>query len=176
MKLGWSNAEKSWIPDFKLSPFSECCILSFGWFPGVWILYADVSEHSAPSIFIGRAEHEHDLWRWNRQVVPKRRHVKFRRRGITQKKEYEKVNCLWAHLIGVWWCRGLAPLRSQSRSACFGEEKTLLPLTRIEPRFLCRSGRNLVTIPTELTRFLNDVESFWTCATRPGEITNVIMN
>jgi len=28
------------------------------------------------------------LWRWNRQTVPKRRHIKFRRRGITQKKEY----------------------------------------------------------------------------------------
>jgi hypothetical protein len=26
------------------------------------------------------------LWRWNRQGVPKRRHIKFRRRGITQKK------------------------------------------------------------------------------------------
>ena len=26
------------------------------------------------------------LWRWNRQSVPKRRHIKFRRQGITQKK------------------------------------------------------------------------------------------
>jgi len=25
------------------------CMFSFGWFPGVWILYADVSEHSIPS-------------------------------------------------------------------------------------------------------------------------------
>jgi len=30
------------------------------------------------------------LWRWNRQSVPKRRHIKFRRRGITQKKTYNK--------------------------------------------------------------------------------------
>jgi hypothetical protein len=29
----------------------------------------------------------HGLWRWN--SVPKRRHIKFRRRGITQKKEYK---------------------------------------------------------------------------------------
>ena len=29
----------------------ECCIRSFGWFPGVWILCADVSEHC--SVFIG---------------------------------------------------------------------------------------------------------------------------
>ena len=28
------------------------------------------------------------LWRYNRQSVPKRRHIKFRRRGFTQKKAY----------------------------------------------------------------------------------------
>jgi len=28
------------------------------------------------------------LWRWNRQSVPKRRHINFRRQGITQKKAY----------------------------------------------------------------------------------------
>jgi hypothetical protein len=28
-----------------LSPCCERCILSFGWFPGVWILCTDVSEH-----------------------------------------------------------------------------------------------------------------------------------
>jgi hypothetical protein len=38
------------ILDFKLSPCCERCILSFWWFPGVWILCADVSEHSAYSI------------------------------------------------------------------------------------------------------------------------------
>jgi hypothetical protein len=37
---------KTIILDFKLSPFCECCILSYGWFPGIWILCADVSEHS----------------------------------------------------------------------------------------------------------------------------------
>jgi len=26
------------------------------------------------------------LWRWNRQSVPRRRHINSRRRGITQKK------------------------------------------------------------------------------------------
>jgi hypothetical protein len=25
------------------------CILSFVWFPGAWMLYADVSEHPVPS-------------------------------------------------------------------------------------------------------------------------------
>jgi len=32
------------------------------------------------------------LWRWNRRCVPKRRHIKFRRRGITQKKAYNIQN------------------------------------------------------------------------------------
>jgi hypothetical protein len=32
------------------------------------------------------------LWRWNRQSVPKRRHIQFRRRGITQKKTYNIQN------------------------------------------------------------------------------------
>ena len=31
------------------------------------------------------------LRRWNRQSVPKRRHIKFRRRGITQKKTYNNI-------------------------------------------------------------------------------------
>jgi len=48
----------------------ECCMLSFGWFPGVWNLYTDVSEHC---LF---------------HSVPKRRNINFRRRGITQKKAY----------------------------------------------------------------------------------------
>jgi hypothetical protein len=32
------------------------------------------------------------LWRWNRQSVPKRRRLNFRRRGITQKKAYNIQN------------------------------------------------------------------------------------
>jgi hypothetical protein len=28
---------------------TSCCILSFGWFPGVWILCANVLEHTVPS-------------------------------------------------------------------------------------------------------------------------------
>jgi len=31
----------------------KCCIFYFGWDPDVWILYADVSEHTVCSIFIG---------------------------------------------------------------------------------------------------------------------------
>jgi len=35
------------------------------------------------------------LWKWNRQSVPKRRHIKFRRRGITQKKAYNMGYIPW---------------------------------------------------------------------------------
>jgi hypothetical protein len=40
------------LVDFKLSPCSECCIHPFGWFPGLWILCADVSEHTIPSSWV----------------------------------------------------------------------------------------------------------------------------
>jgi hypothetical protein len=39
------------------------------------------------------------LWRRNRQSVPKRRHIKFRRREITQKKTYNRTNVV-VELIG----------------------------------------------------------------------------
>jgi len=38
--------------DFKLSPCSECSMLSSGQFPGIRILHVDVSEHSVSSVFI----------------------------------------------------------------------------------------------------------------------------
>jgi len=50
------------------------------------------------------------LWRWNRQSVPKRQRMKFRRRGITQKKAYNVfILICYAVLIlilltwRIWW-------------------------------------------------------------------------
>jgi len=37
------------ILDFKLLPYSVCCMLSSGLFPGVWSLYSNVLEHSVPT-------------------------------------------------------------------------------------------------------------------------------
>ena len=34
------------ILDFKLSPCFESCLYSFGYIPGVWLWFADVSKHS----------------------------------------------------------------------------------------------------------------------------------
>jgi hypothetical protein len=45
------------------------------------------------------------LRRWNRQSVPKRRHIKFRRRGITQKKTYSIQNTakVWNKETVYYW-------------------------------------------------------------------------
>jgi len=40
----------------------------------------------------------YDLWRWSGQIVPKCRHIKFRCRGITQKKEYSKTHKTCTHI------------------------------------------------------------------------------
>jgi len=60
-------------------------IISLRRITGVRILCADVSEHCP--ILIGRVNKacSHDLSRWD--SVPKRLHIKFARRGVTQKKE-----------------------------------------------------------------------------------------
>ena len=43
------------------------------------------------------------LWRWNRQSVPKRRHVRFGRRGITQKKAYKIAVIHVAVVLFLQW-------------------------------------------------------------------------
>jgi len=43
----------------------------------------------------------HHLWRWNWQSVPKRRHIKVRRREIIQKKEYNKLRYCKFYLCTV---------------------------------------------------------------------------
>jgi len=82
------------ILDFKLSLCSECCILSFGWFPGVWILCADISEHTVCSIFIGGVSRNlptYIAYDDGTQCFLQHQHLKFRCQGITQKKEYKKA-------------------------------------------------------------------------------------
>jgi hypothetical protein len=44
------------------------------------------------------------LWRWNRQSVPKRRHIKFRRRGITKKKTHNNSYNWLYNLLGQILC------------------------------------------------------------------------
>ena len=54
---------------FKLSPCFECFILSFVWFPGVWILCADVSEHY--QFYLRRWWN----WRWKWQCSEMSAHI-----------------------------------------------------------------------------------------------------
>jgi len=57
----------------RLEQLHKCCVLSFRWFPVVWILYADVSELFACED--------------GTYSVPKRRQIKFTRPRITERKE-----------------------------------------------------------------------------------------
>jgi hypothetical protein len=72
------------------TPFHICLSFSsiiFGLFIVLSVFYFLIDSwfHSAPTC----------LWRWNRHSVPKRWHIKFRSRGITQKKTYNILNwCL----------------------------------------------------------------------------------
>jgi hypothetical protein len=43
------------------------------------------------------------LWRWNRQSVPKHRHIKFRHQRITQKKAYNETNIIFSNNITLLW-------------------------------------------------------------------------
>ena len=40
------------------------------------------------------------LWRWNIRPLPERRHIQFKRRGITQKKAYSRCST-------PWWCKNI---------------------------------------------------------------------
>jgi len=47
----------------------DSCVISFGWFLGVWIWCAHVLEHAVFSIFVGGVRGSlsvHHQWRWNR--------------------------------------------------------------------------------------------------------------
>jgi len=62
-------------PQTEITQVFICCILSFGWFPSIWILCGDISEQSVCSFFIGGED--------GTDSFPKLRHIKFRCRGIT---------------------------------------------------------------------------------------------
>jgi hypothetical protein len=81
---------------FKFSPCCSIDKLSSGYFSGVWVLKADVSELCVGSIFnrwCSVYTHFTTCWRWNRKRVPKRRLLILRRRGNTQKTIYQGTYC-----------------------------------------------------------------------------------
>jgi hypothetical protein len=91
----------------RLNVLAQFCQgrFSSGYFPSVWILKADVLEHSVSSIFTGRW-----LWIHNHLPVkmePKRRLLIFRRWGNTQKKIYLIYN-----MAKVWKLQQFCHLHS----------------------------------------------------------------
>jgi hypothetical protein len=81
------------------------------------------------------------LWRWNRQSVPKLRHIKFRRRGITHKKAYSIQNTakVWNQVLFVFCLCNDRPTRytlvflisvkvSSCPDPCMGVRATLTSL------------------------------------------------
>jgi hypothetical protein len=94
------------ILDFKLSPYSECCVQSFGLFPDVWSLIADVSEQCLDHVR-----------RWNRHRGPNRRLLNTTRRGTTL-----KINSVNSNKYKL---RPLPPTSCKWRSAKCGKVKEI---------------------------------------------------
>ena len=78
-RVWYSDARrKLLISNFRRAVY----VLSFGWFPDVWIIrpcFGTLCQFHLHSSFKLALKMENS--------VPKRRHINFRRRGITQKKE-----------------------------------------------------------------------------------------
>ena len=94
-RIHWNNFLNSWFQTFAVFWMSY----SFFWVVpqrlnficrrfGTLCLF-----HLHRHVGVGRILHKLTcLWRWNIQSVPKRRNIKFRRRGITKKKAYNFLN------------------------------------------------------------------------------------
>jgi hypothetical protein len=81
--------------DLKFSPCCEYFIIYFGRFSGILNFLCQSFGTLSPFHFHRTFKLE-DLWRWNRQGVPKRRHITFRSWGITQKTiEYNTLFYGW---------------------------------------------------------------------------------
>jgi hypothetical protein len=121
-------------------------IFSSGYFPGVWILKADVSEHSVGSIF-----HLHlPTCEDGTDSVPKRRLLIFSRRGNTQKTIYHIYNTakVWkprkcfilAKQRGRIWNRVFSSTRAQ-HSKCHDIRYDTIFHTGLNQRKSFRSNR-----------------------------------
>jgi hypothetical protein len=100
---------------FKLSSYSECCMLSSGCFTGVCTLHVNpkVSQHSVCFIFVPTR-----VWRRKRESIAKLRYLNYRRRWITQKKAHS-IACLVylcnAHLVYSFYFNPLYTLADVTR-------------------------------------------------------------
>ena len=144
--------------------YSFFCVI-----PGVWILCADFSQGSVCSIFIGHVDKKigssfpHDLWRWNRQNVPKRRHIQFRCRELpkirnityTTRPKFEIKNlycCYIYHLNPVWF---ESYIYWTVHHCISWKQKTNLMSLAVFISLLMRSASKADTTPTQQNRNTN---------------------
>jgi len=84
------NKMSKWLKsflDFKHSPCSECCILSFGWFPGIWPTFRNtLSAPHSEAVWATYTAYEDGT-----ECSETSAH-KIQTREITQKKEYNIKN------------------------------------------------------------------------------------
>jgi hypothetical protein len=115
--------------EYRFQSFAVFLMLySFFWeIPGVRILYADVSEHT--SIFICADTTYED----GTDCGPKRRHVKFRRLGIIQKKVYKFQAFLCQHLPELIKITQTFVGMSRARVTAEIDPPTSLPLPHLRP-------------------------------------------
>ena len=69
-----------------------CCMLPFGWFPGIWILYGDISEHSVCSIIYEDGTDRVSAYKIQTPGNHPKKHTTFRTR---QKFEIKNTSPLW---------------------------------------------------------------------------------
>jgi len=140
---------------------ATCSIISSGWFPDVWILCADLSENSNCSIFIGGVSRKNSFsgnttYGDGTDSVPKGRHIKFRRRGITQNIEYKVQNTakVWNEAAfvagcraepGADWRRHRRAALDQEESQCVFLQKHGQLLLHLSPKLSVMSGKAVIT-------------------------------
>ena len=117
--------EVSFILNFKRSPCSECYIFIFGCFPGVIILYADVSEQCVSSNFISDVIRKYFLLTPPMKMEQTEYSKKFVNKILTPRK-YPKVGTQQVSFsvdkknqLDVTFC--ILYFSSNSCSTCFGQ-------------------------------------------------------
>ena len=102
-------------------------------------------------------------WRWNRHSVPKRRHIKFRRRGITQKKKYNIQNTakVWNKKSSILLNTTLHALDGLSvHHQEFKTAHTQHQVYAIQVRWLLASGHKMELVPSSV-HLIEDYASAW---------------
>ena len=116
----------------------------------------------------------HHLWRWNRQSIVKSRHINFRCRGFTQKKEYKKrvlYSFFWVHSDPLnFMCRHFGTLCLLLVHLLWRWNRQSIVKSR-HINFRCRGftqkkeyNKERVTMSLTLNMVMKQIVTGWTCA------------